>query len=159
MTGIKHINESYSSFEIKPTFDVTDSYISITLSVKKDIELSNNEEIVFQVISNNREYTRIELENLTGLKKDTLIRTLNSLISKSLVLNSGSAAYPQKYAALVKKTFFDFTISICLSIFHCMYFLILAFRLSRYCISKDDSFNQRKDIRIDAIGWMRCIKS
>ncbi len=90
-TGIKRINESYNDFETKPAFDVTDSYISITLPLKKAIELTNNEKIVIKAINDNREYTRLELENLTGLKKDTLIRTLNSLIIKNLVMKKGNA--------------------------------------------------------------------
>ena len=44
-TGIKCINESYNDFETKPTFDVTDSYISITLPIKKEIELTDNERL------------------------------------------------------------------------------------------------------------------
>lgn len=91
-TGIKRINESYNDFEVKPTFDVTDSYISITLPIKKEIELTNNEKIVLKAINNKREYTRIELENLTGLKKDTIIRTLNVLIRKNLVIKKGAAS-------------------------------------------------------------------
>ena len=88
-TGIKRINESYNDFEMKPIFDVTDSYISITLPIKKEIELTSNERIVLQAINNKREYTRAELENLTGLKKDTIIRTLNLLLNKNLLLKHG----------------------------------------------------------------------
>ena len=88
-TGIKRINESYDNFEIKPIFDVTKSYISMTLPIKKEIDLSSNEKIVFENI-NNKEYQRAELENLTGLKKDTLIRILNSLINKGLIIKKGN---------------------------------------------------------------------
>ena len=88
-TGIKRINESYNDFEMKPIFDVTDSYISITLPIKKEIELTSNERIVLQAINNKREYTRAELESLTGLKKDTIIRTLNLLLNKNLLLKHG----------------------------------------------------------------------
>lgn len=89
-TGIKRINESYKDFEVKPSFDVTDSYISITLPIKKEIELTDNEKKVLQALDNKREYTRNELESLTRLKKDTLVRVLNSLISKSLVSKQGN---------------------------------------------------------------------
>ena len=89
-TGIKRINESYKDFEVKPSFDVTDSYISITLPIKKEIELTDNEKNVLQALDNKREYTRNELESLTRLKKDTLVRVLNSLISKSLVSKQGN---------------------------------------------------------------------
>lgn len=33
----------------------------------------------------------MEIENLTGLKKDTIIRTLNSLIAKGLIIKKGNA--------------------------------------------------------------------
>ena len=89
-TGIKRINESYDDFEIKPIFDVTESYISMTLPIKKEIDLSNNEKIVFENMNSNKEYQRVELENLTGLKKDTLIRILNSLINKGLITKKGN---------------------------------------------------------------------
>lgn len=90
-TGIRRINESYDDFEINPIFDVTESYISMTLPIKKEIDLSSNEKIVFENINNNnKEYQRVELENLTGLKKDTLIRILNSLINKGLIIKKGN---------------------------------------------------------------------
>ena len=61
----------------------------MTLPIKKEIDLSSNEKIVFENI-NNKEYQRAELENLTGLKKDTLIRILNSLINKGLIIKKGN---------------------------------------------------------------------
>jgi ATP-dependent DNA helicase RecG len=39
-TGIKRIKESYKDFDLKPSFDVNESYISITLPIKKEIELT-----------------------------------------------------------------------------------------------------------------------
>ncbi len=90
-TGIKRINESYIGSATRPIYDVSDSCVSITLPVKKEIELSKNEKIALKCIEMNREYTRGELENSTGLKKDTLIRTLNSLVSKNLLAKSGGA--------------------------------------------------------------------
>ncbi len=91
-TGIKRINESYNEYELKPIFDVTDSYISITLPTKKEIELTTNEKKVLTFMNTSREYTRAELEDITCLKKDTLIRTLNSLLSKNLLIKSGKTS-------------------------------------------------------------------
>ena len=45
---------------------------------------------MIKAINDNREYTRLELEGLTGLKKDTLIRALNSLIIKNLITKKGN---------------------------------------------------------------------
>lgn len=41
-TRIKHINESYKEYEIKSYFDVSNSYIAITLPIKKEIKLTNH---------------------------------------------------------------------------------------------------------------------
>ena len=41
-------------------------------------------------MNSKREYSRVELESLTGFKNDTIIRTLNSLISKHIILKIGS---------------------------------------------------------------------
>ena len=65
-TGIKRINKSYKDFETKPTFDIPNSCISITLAIKKEIELTSNEKIVLKSINSKREYSRVELESLTG---------------------------------------------------------------------------------------------
>jgi ATP-dependent DNA helicase RecG len=88
-TGIKRINESYKDFDLKPGFDVNESYISIALPLKKEIELTKNERTVLESINENIGYIRAEPETTTSLKKDTLIRILNSLISNSLIVKSG----------------------------------------------------------------------
>ena len=41
-------------------------------------------------MNSKREYSRVELESLTGFKNDTIIRTLNSLISNHIILKIGS---------------------------------------------------------------------
>ena len=58
-TRIKRINKSYKDFETKPTFDVHNSCVSITLAIKKEIELTSNEKIVLNSMNIKREYSRV----------------------------------------------------------------------------------------------------
>lgn len=88
-TGIKRIKESYGSTIVKPIFNVTNTAISVTLPVINKNVLNENENIVFSSMKENYKYTRQELEKISGFAKDTLIRTLNSLIEKGLVKKEG----------------------------------------------------------------------
>lgn len=90
-TGIRRINEAYQDAFVKPIYDVTDSAISVTLPVIDDYHLSSNEKRLYDVMKRNHSYTRVELEKSSGLSKDTLIRTLNSLIEKGIVEKEGKA--------------------------------------------------------------------
>ena len=89
-TGIKRIKESYQDFEIKPTFDIKESYIAINLPSKKEITLTDNEKLILKSLNSNQEYLRKEIEEITNIKKDTLLRTLNSLIKKNLIIKKGN---------------------------------------------------------------------
>ena len=88
-TGIKRIKESYGSTIVKPIFNVTNTAISVALPVINKNVLNENENIVFSSMKENYKYTRQELEKISGFAKDTLIRTLNSLIEKGLVKKEG----------------------------------------------------------------------
>lgn len=88
-TGIKRINESYKNSLSKPIYEVTTSAISITLPVIDNIQLSVNENKVYSSMMKNYKYNRLELEEISGLSKDSLIRILNSLIEKGVVEKSG----------------------------------------------------------------------
>lgn len=90
-TGIKRINGSYASSQKKPSFDVGDSFISVTLPVKEEIELSANEKNVLILMNGSLDYTRGDLEKASRIGKASLIRVLNSLIEKGLVVKKGAA--------------------------------------------------------------------
>ena len=90
-TGIKRINETYSNSLAKPIFNVTPSAISVTLPVIDQIRLSVKEKIVLDSMKQSYSYNRVEIEKLSGLAKDTLIRILNSLIGKGLIEKIGKA--------------------------------------------------------------------
>ena len=89
-TMIKRINELYRHSSSKPLFDVTQGSISVTLPLLNNIEFTANEEKVFYGMKSNISYTRTEVETISSLNKDTVIRTLNSLIEKGVIMKKGS---------------------------------------------------------------------
>ncbi len=91
-TGIKRIKESYSNYANKPIFDVNDSYIAVTLPLKREISLSPAESRLFSKMNDNYAYSRIELEKLSGMGKDSTIRALNSLIEKGFIAKDKKAS-------------------------------------------------------------------
>ena len=90
-TGIKRINEAYKDAIVKPIYDVTSSAISVTLPIIDQASLSLNEKKVYDAMKQNYSYSRLELEEISGFAKDTLIRILNSLVEKGIVEKSGKA--------------------------------------------------------------------
>ena len=90
-TGIKRINEAYKDAIVKPIYDVTSSAISVTLPIIDQASLSLNEKKVYDAMKQNYSYSRLELEEISGFAKDTLIRVLNSLVKKGVVEKSGKA--------------------------------------------------------------------
>jgi ATP-dependent DNA helicase RecG len=90
-TGIKRINSAYLDKIVKPTFLITSGAIAITLPVVNAINLTSNEQKIYDVLKQNYSYQRNEIESLSGMEKSTVIRILNSLIEKGLVEKEGSA--------------------------------------------------------------------
>lgn len=90
-TGIKRIRNAYAFANQKPIFDITRESIEVTLPVLKQPQLSREEKELLSHFSSFGAYRREELERNSGLSKDTLIRTLNSLIKKGLISKDGEA--------------------------------------------------------------------
>ncbi len=90
-TGIRRINGAYSNLLVKPIFNVTASAISVTLPVVNQVNLSYNEKKVLNSMNQNYSYSRLEIEQISGFAKDTLIRILNSLVEKGLLEKGGKA--------------------------------------------------------------------
>ena len=62
----------------------------MTLPLLNNIEFTANEEKIFYGMKSNISYTRTEVETISSLNKDTVIRTLNSLIEKGVIMKKGS---------------------------------------------------------------------
>lgn len=90
-TGIKRINETYKYAPCKPIYDITDSSISVTLPVIYSFSFTENERLILDSMKQNYSYSRSEIEKISGFSKDTLVRTLNSLIDKGMIEKKGKA--------------------------------------------------------------------
>lgn len=100
-TGIRRIMKSYENSLRKPEFMFSDSSILVKLP-KLSIgvsELSKDESLLLNVMSNNIIYKRKELENLSGFNKDKVVRLVNKLINANLLIRHGlgpEAKYSKK---------------------------------------------------------------
>ena len=90
-TGIRRINQSYNDCIMKPTFDLTSSSVSVSLPITSHITLSKNEAKVLSKMNSNYQYTRPELEELTSINKDTMLRVIKSLLDKEVIEKIGKA--------------------------------------------------------------------
>lgn len=90
-TGVMRINEEYGDSIVKPSYKITENFITVTLptvEIKPEI-LSSDEKIVFDLFVKDPCLSRLEIENKSGFNKSKAIRTLNSLIDKSVIEKVG----------------------------------------------------------------------
>ena len=88
-TGIKRIKESYDEYLTKPTFNIGENSITISLPIITNIVLNDNEKIVYDAMFINYRYKRSEIEEMTRLSKYVIIRTLKSLEEKNIIVKNG----------------------------------------------------------------------
>lgn len=90
-TGIRRIKYSYAENLIKPEFKIFENSIKLILPlIQENFDfLTKDEQIVFQLLSDGKSISRIDIEEKTGFSKDKLIRILNQLISKNVIEKSG----------------------------------------------------------------------
>lgn len=90
-TGIMRINEEYSDSIVKPSYKITENFITVTLPIVeiKPESLSSDEKLVFDLFVKEPSLSRLEIENKSGFNKSKAIRTLNSLIDKSVIEKVG----------------------------------------------------------------------
>lgn len=86
-TGVARIKESYMNELVKPTFTFTENSIKVQLPTLdgNSIELSNDEERIYNIIRKTGIISRTEIDHITGFDKFKTIRLLNSLVSKGIV--------------------------------------------------------------------------
>lgn len=88
-TGIKRINELYRESSLKPVFDVMEDAISVTLPLYNVGLITENEKKIINSMQENRKYKRENLQEITGLSKDTTIRAITTLLQKNIVVKEG----------------------------------------------------------------------
>lgn len=91
-TGIKRINESYKHSIVKPEYKVIENCVTFILPSLNSIKLNDNEKKVYDVFKDDKKYKREELEELTDFSKATLLRVLNSLLSKNVIKKEGNSS-------------------------------------------------------------------
>lgn len=90
-TGLRKINEAYRSLPVKPTFDIKEDSISIVLPALIEKKKTSKEQLVIDAMKNNQLYSVKELSKKTNIQKDSMIRILNKMINKNIVIKSGNA--------------------------------------------------------------------
>lgn len=91
-TGIPRIIHAYKDNRFKPNFEISSNSIRITLPlIETELsQITEDEEIVYTLLNNQGERSRRELELATGYNKSKLLRILNTLIDKNVVVKLGS---------------------------------------------------------------------
>lgn len=89
-TGVKRINNAYSQSEVKPRFEVYENSIKVILPVmKKGLDLSDDEKLIYQSFSGNRKLSSSEVVEYTGFGKTKVIKLLKSLVDQGYIKVEG----------------------------------------------------------------------
>jgi len=90
-TGIKRIKYEYRENFVKPSFEIYENSIRITLPVIETIpkNLVNGEVKVFEILKKHEKLSRKEIEELSKYNKSKVIRSINGLIEKSIAEQVG----------------------------------------------------------------------
>lgn len=89
-TGIRRIKEAFASSSSKPLFYVSESSVQFVLPIIEEALLTSEEKLLVKTMVKSREYSRAELEKLTGMGKSKLIRIINPPIGKGVLKKSGA---------------------------------------------------------------------
>jgi ATP-dependent DNA helicase RecG len=90
-TGIARINKEYTRSISKPDFEVSENRIRIILPVTQmdPIDLSEDENMIYELLKEEVELSRKEIDLKTGFNKSKTLRTLNSLADKNIIRKLG----------------------------------------------------------------------
>ena len=93
-TGVMRIIDEYRQSISKPKFEITENNIRIILPVIEidESNLLEDEVIIFNILMDEVELSRGELDKKTGFSKSKTLRIINSLVDKSIVKKIGGGA-------------------------------------------------------------------
>ena len=93
-TGIARINKEYTHSISKPDFEVSENRIRIMLPVTEIdiIDLSGDENMVYELLKEEVELSRKEIDLKAGFNKSKTLRILNGLVDKNIISKTGSGA-------------------------------------------------------------------
>lgn len=91
-TGIARINKEYTQSISKPDFEVSEKRIRIILPVTEIdlIDLSEDEKMIYELLKEEVELLRKEIDLKTGFNKSKTLRIINSLVDKNIISKTGS---------------------------------------------------------------------
>lgn len=89
-TGIKRINQAYSSSRVKPRFKIYENSISVILpTMKEQVDLSPDEKLVYESFLGSKKLSSSEVVKLTGFGKTKALQLLKSLVDQGLLKVEG----------------------------------------------------------------------
>ena len=93
-TGITRINKEYESSISKPNFDINKNSICIRLPIIdiNKLDLSEDEILILNIIKDGVEVSRKELEEESEFNKSKVLRIINILVDKDLILRIGKGS-------------------------------------------------------------------
>jgi len=93
-TGIARINKEYTHSISKPDFEVSENRIRIILPTTKVdlLDLSEDENTIYELLKEELELSRKEIDLKTGFNKAKTLRILNRLVDKNIISKKGSGA-------------------------------------------------------------------
>ncbi|MEE1227473.1 MAG: ATP-binding protein [Lachnospiraceae bacterium] len=89
-TGILRIKELYETNAVKPTFEVLDNSIRVSLPVLNDFSMSKDEETVYAVLSKSSALSTSEVTELVPFGKSKVLTILKKLVTRNIVFVEGS---------------------------------------------------------------------
>lgn len=90
-TGITRINKEYESSLAKPSFDISRNSIFIGLPVIdiNKLDLSEEEVLIINILKDEIELSRGEIDKKSGFNKSKTLRIINNLVDKNLIQKLG----------------------------------------------------------------------
>lgn len=90
-TGVMRIIEEYRQSMSKPKFEISENNISIILPVIQidDSNLSEDEVIIYNLLKDEVELSRVELDDKSGFNKSRTLRIIKNLVDKNLIRKLG----------------------------------------------------------------------
>ncbi|MDY4920478.1 MAG: ATP-binding protein [Phascolarctobacterium sp.] len=91
-TGVRRIQEAYKGKTTSPSFELSDNAVVVVLPVLVANEkLSEDEEMLLSLIKTYRSLNSNELMEYSSFSKAKVIRTINALIAKGVVIKTGNS--------------------------------------------------------------------
>lgn len=97
-TSIQRTNRVYEKYNVKPTIDIQEDMIEVTLPlITATTKCSMQEFELISQLNPHIKYTRSELETLFNLSKDRLLKRINSLVEHGLLIKEGEGRSTKYY--------------------------------------------------------------